>query len=68
MGKDKKSLITIDDIEYDIEEMTDHQRTLLNHVADLERKLDSARFNVDQLEVGRQAFLNMLKTSLVEET
>ena len=67
MGKDKKNLITIDDTEYDIDEMSDQQRTILNHVADLERKLSSARFNLDQLEVGRQAFLNMLKTSLAEK-
>jgi hypothetical protein len=67
MGKDKKNLITIDDTEYNIDEMSDQQRTILNHVADLERKLSSARFNLDQLEVGRQAFLNMLKTSLAEK-
>jgi hypothetical protein len=27
---------------------------LVNHVADLDRKLGSARFNVDQLQVGPQ--------------
>jgi hypothetical protein len=37
---------------------------LLNHVADLDRKLDSARFSVDQLQVGRDAFFRMLKDSL----
>jgi hypothetical protein len=37
---------------------------LLNHVSDLDRKLDSARFNVDQLQVGRNAFFGMLKESL----
>lgn len=67
MGKDKKTPITIDDVEYDIDEMTDEQRTLLNHVADLERKLDNARFNLDQLEVGRRAFFDMLKASLEEK-
>jgi hypothetical protein len=40
---------------------------LLNHVADLDRKLDSARFNVDQLQVGREAFFKMLKDSLEAE-
>jgi hypothetical protein len=30
----------------------------------LDRKLDSARFNVDQLQVGRDAFFRMLKDSL----
>ena len=60
----KKNPITIDDVEYDINEMTDQQKVLLNHVADLDRKLNSARFNVDQLEVGRRAFFDMLKASL----
>jgi hypothetical protein len=36
----------------------------LNHVADLDRKLDSAKFNVDQLQVGRNAFFEMLKRAL----
>jgi len=30
----------------------------------LGRKLDNARFNVDQLNVGREAFVNMLASSL----
>lgn len=64
----KKNPITIDDVEYDINEMTEQQQMLLNHVADLDRKLGAARFNVDQLEVGRRAFFDMLKASLsVEE-
>jgi len=62
-----KNLITIDDVEYDVDDMTDQQKVLLNHVADLDRKLGSARFNVDQLEVGRRAFFDMLKTSLSTE-
>jgi len=62
-----KNLITIDDVEYDVDAMTDQQKVLLNHVADLDRKLGSARFNVDQLEVGRRAFFDMLKTSLTVE-
>jgi len=44
--------------------MTQEQQQLVNHVIDLDRKISSAKFNVDQLEVGKQAFLNMLKTSL----
>jgi hypothetical protein len=44
--------------------MTPQQQALLNHVADLDRKLDSARFNVDQLTVGREAFFKMLKDAL----
>jgi hypothetical protein len=44
--------------------MTDEQRTMLNHANDLDRKLANARFNLDQLAVGREAFINMLAASL----
>jgi len=64
MGKNEKTPVTIDGIEYKFEDMTPQQQLLLNHVADLDRKLESARFNVDQLQVGREAFFNMLKTEL----
>ena len=62
--ENKKTPITIDDIEYQFEDMTQEQQTLVNHVADLDRKLGSARFNLDQLQVGRDAFMTMLTTSL----
>ena len=63
MGKEKTP-VTIDDVEYQFEDMTPEQQTLLNHVADLDRKLNSAKFNVDQLQVGREAFFKMLKEAL----
>ena len=64
MGNEKKTPLTIDGVEYKFEDMTPEQQTLINHVADLDRKLDSARFNVDQLQVGRNAFYAMLKEAL----
>ena len=64
MGNEKKTPVTIDGVDYKYEDMTQQQQMLLNHVADLDRKLDSARFNVDQLQVGRDAFFTMLKTAL----
>jgi hypothetical protein len=62
--ENKKTPITINDVEYQFEDMTQEQQTLINHVADLDRKLSSARFNIDQLQVGRDAFMNMLTNSL----
>ena len=67
MGKDKKTPITIDEVEYHYEDMTQEQQMLVNHVADLDRKISSAQFNLDQLAVGKQAFINMLKESLTKE-
>ena len=64
MGQDKKTPITIDDVQYFLEDMTKEQQTLINHISDLDRKIDSSRFNLDQLLVGKDAFVKMLKTSL----
>jgi hypothetical protein len=60
--------VTIDDKEYAVDDFTQEQVSLVNHVADLDRKISSAQFNIDQLNVGRGAFMNMLTESLkVEE-
>jgi hypothetical protein len=64
MAKDTKNAITIDDVEYDFDELSDKAKILVQHVADLDRKLASARFNVDQLQVGKDAFFAMLKGEL----
>jgi hypothetical protein len=66
MGNNTKTPLTIDGVEYQLEDMTQDQQILVNHVADLERKLSSARFNVDQLQVGRDAFFELLKQSLAK--
>jgi hypothetical protein len=64
MGNNTKTPLTIDGVDYQFEDMTPEQQTLLNHVVDLDRKLNSAKFNVDQLQVGRDAFFGLLKTAL----
>ena len=66
MGNNTKTPVVIDGVEYQFEDMTQEQQTLVNHVADLDRKLASARFNVDQLQVGRNAFMEMLKQALAQ--
>ena len=65
MGKKEKApTITVNDKEYDIEGMTDQQKVMINHVTDLDRKLSTTQFNLDQLQIGREAFVNMLANSL----
>jgi len=64
MSKNEKNLITVNDIEYDIADFTDAQKAMLNHVQDLDRKLGNAQFNLDQLSVGREAFVKMLADAL----
>ena len=64
MAENKKTPVVIDEVEYNFEDMTDEQKTLVNHVADLDRKIASSRFNLDQLQIGRDAFISLLKKAL----
>jgi septal ring factor EnvC (AmiA/AmiB activator) len=65
--KQKEQTITIDDVEHKVADLTEEQVALVNHVQDLDRKIGSSQFNIDQLNVGRGAFMNMLTESLKAE-
>lgn len=64
MAQKQTQTIVINDVEYTEDQLTDEQKVLINHIADLDRKIGSAQFNLDQLQVGRDAFMNMLTKSL----
>jgi len=64
MAKDKRKTITINDVEYNLDDFTAEQSAMLNHIQDLDRKLSNAQFNLDQLMVGREAFVQRLAASL----
>ncbi len=64
MSEKKTQTITIDDVNYDFNEMTEEQKLLVNHCLDLDRKIASTQFNLDQLQVGKDAFLARLKAAL----
>jgi hypothetical protein len=64
MAKDENKTITVNDVEYNLDDFTQAQTTMLNHINDLDRKLANAQFNIDQLNVGREAFVKMLADSL----
>jgi cell division protein ZapA (FtsZ GTPase activity inhibitor) len=68
MGKNEKTPITVNDKEYFVDDMTEQQQAMVNHITDLDRKMASMRFNLDQLNVGRDAFVNMLTQSLEQDT
>ena len=57
-------IVNIDGIEYDFADLTDQQKVMFEHCLDLDRKITSCRFQLDQLSVGKDAFLNILKQSL----
>ena len=64
MAEKKTTPIVIDDVEYTLEDMTPEQQLMVNHIADLDRKIGSTQFNLQQLQIGKEAFVKMLKESL----
>jgi len=65
--KEKPAVLTLDEKEYVIEEMTDDEKMLLNHINDMQSKINTNQFMRDQLEVGKEAFINKLRESLEAE-
>lgn len=64
MTEKKTNVITINGKSYTKDQLTDEQKEMVNHIADLERKARSAQFQLTQLQVGTMGFLNMLESSL----
>ena len=59
-----KNTITVDGVDYNLDDFTDEQKILLNHITDLDAKISVARFNFDQATVSREAFAEKLAASL----
>jgi hypothetical protein len=64
MAEKQTATITINGTDYTEDQLTDQQKVMISHINDLDRKMRSAQFNLDQLNVGREAFVNMLTASL----
>ena len=62
--KEQKPFINLDGEEYVIEDMADEQKQMLNHINDMQNKLNTNDFMREQLEVGRETFVKMLRDSL----
>jgi hypothetical protein len=65
MAKDKQpQIVTIDNVEYDANNFNEEQGLLFNHCVDLDRKIASTNFQLQQLTVGKDSFIKLLKTAL----
>jgi len=70
MTEENNKVITINDVDYTEDQLTDQQKVIINHIRDLDRKIRNTQFSLDQLSVGKEAFVKMLTESLeaAEET
>ena len=64
----KEAVLKIDEKEYLIDDLTQEQKVMVDHIADLERKINSSTFNLQQLNFGKQAFVDALKASLEKDS
>ena len=64
MTEKQTNVITVNDKEYVLDDMTDRQKVLLSHIQDLDRKIGNTQFALDQLAVGREAFAQQLVADL----
>jgi hypothetical protein len=65
--KEQKPVLNLDGEEHEIDSMSDEQKVMINHIADLDRKINTTQFNLQQLQFGKSAFVNSLKESLTKE-
>jgi hypothetical protein len=68
MAKKEKDqpMLNFEGNEYVIEEMSDESKQILNHINDMQNKLNTNAFVKEQLDVGKEAFINLLRESLKE--
>ena len=65
--KENQPVLNLDGKEYEIDAMSDDQKLMVSHIADLNRKIESTSFNLQQLQFGRQSFIDALKNGLNDD-
>jgi len=66
-NKKETAIINLDGKDYSVDSMNDKQKTIISHITDLTRKMESTQFNLQQMQVGKDAFVGLLKTELTED-
>jgi hypothetical protein len=59
-----KPVIEINGTSYTEDQLTEKQALLIKHVQNLDSKVNTAQFELDQLNVSRKAFMDMLTADL----
>ena len=67
MTEETKPTLNIDGTEHVIDDLDDTQKRTLNHIADLNNKISTASFQLEQLKIAQSAMKNILKASFNTE-
>lgn len=63
----EKEVITIDNVDYEPDQLSDKQKALVSHVADLDQKIIMANYSLEQYTMAREGFYSMLKQELKQD-
>jgi hypothetical protein len=63
----EKPVLTLDGKEYFADELTGEQLRIKDHLGDLNNKLNTNVFIAEQLNVSREAFINMFRGTLEKD-
>tara|TARA_R110002110_G_scaffold7311_1_gene37137 strand:- start:44 stop:274 length:231 start_codon:yes stop_codon:yes gene_type:complete len=68
MAENETNVINIEGKEYDPSDLTDQQRYWIAQVQDLQKKRQAAQFQLDQVAIAADSFMQQLLNSLSEAT
>ena len=60
-------MVTIDGVEYEADDLTDEVKYMIAQVKDIDDKLASLRFQMDQLTVAKNAFSDAVVKAVKDE-
>jgi hypothetical protein len=56
--------VTVGDVDYSVNDMTDEQKMVYAHIENVKRKVTNAKFNLEELEVCQNSYVQALVNSL----
>ena len=68
MAENEANVVSIAGTDYDPDDLTDQQKYWIAQVQDLQGKRQVAQFQLDQITVAADSFMNALIQSLSDET
>lgn len=64
MTEETKPQLILDDKSYDLDSLTTQEKHLVGQIQDLSSQITTMRAKLQQIEVAKEAFTSMLKSSL----
>jgi TolA-binding protein len=64
---EEKKVITIDDVEYTEDQLSDVAKHCINQIKSLEANIRGMELKIEQMQVGRAGYMEKLKAEIKEE-